>query len=618
MVGIKSGGVLVYRNQFGDGTKWQRVVLDSNAGGEVHAVAAGDVDQDGDDDVVAGTKAGQLWLYENDGYWTSSLIDDVGWFRSLKFADMDGDKDLDLVSGNEDGNVRIYFNDGTGVFGTTIVTPFYAGLESTAFGTKSGGLPDLQAADDVYESITEVLANGTSFTEAVQDGVFLSDLSAWPVQVLTQTQGQSVWDSDTATVDGSGSFRAENTLGTDTKFTGYREQVLAQPINASTNYTLTLNFRKDWAGLAPDVHTQAVVYRYEDGTLETVWQDQTIQDFGAWWQVRVDDRTMATHGGVLAIRLAFSLDGAGGNPNRARVWFDDVSVQTWEDDGQTSRLSHTWVFIPVGAGGTTYRLRMQAYHTSTLEGDDFDVYYSLDDRVYFRMFTVTKTQDDETYQAFVLPPWVGGSNVYVKVIDRDWTNGSTALDTLLVDHLLIERITIVTPNSYTINLGTKVHSVALGDVDGDGDRDIAAGLDASKVAILRNSGSGTGWSRNDISSSGIVHSVDMADFDMDGDIDVAAGTANKRVHVYLNENGLGTSWSATTLEEGVDKVFSLAAGDVNGDGLADVVIGTNQGNVYLYQNQGSQGWTRVEIDFVKKEVYGIVLGDVDRGVLPSG
>ncbi len=616
VVGIKSGGVLVYRNVFGDGSMWQRIILDVNAGSEVRSVAAGDVDQDGDDDVVAGTQNGQLWLYENDGYWSSSLIDSANWFTSLKFADVDGDGDLDLVAGNKDKKVHVYFNDGNGIFGTTLVASYYAGQETTALGTRAGGLGDLQTSDDIYESITEALTNGTSFTERIQDTPFLSDLSAWPVQVLTQTQGQTVWDSESATTDGSGSFRAENTLGQDSKFAGYREQVLSQPINASTGYTLTLSFRKSWVSSPPDTQQQGLVLRYEDGTLETVWEDDRVQSSGTWYELRVDGASQSGHGDVVAVRLTFDLNGPNGVSAQARVWFDDVSIQTWEEDGQTSRLEHTWVLNNVGSGGTTYRLKMQAYHTPNLEDDDIEVYYSLDDKAYIRMFTVTKTQDDDAYQAFVLPTWVGGQNVYIKAIDLSWENGSTGQDTLYIDHLVVERITVVTPNSITVDMGSEVNTVAVGRIDLDSDEDIAAGLQSGYVAVLLNGGTGTSWSRVDIPSSNPVLSVGVGDFDNDGDGDVAAGTDNKRVYVHLNTNGAGTSWSSTTLEEDVDKVFSLATGDVNGDGWSDIVIGTNQGNVYYYQNQGAQGWTRYQIDFVKKEVWGVALGDVDLGVLP--
>ncbi|NIN65769.1 MAG: hypothetical protein GTO63_13965, partial [Anaerolineae bacterium] len=329
-----------------------------------------------------------------------------------------------------------------------------------------------------------------------------------------------------------------------------------------------------------------------------------------------------THGNVVAVRLTFDLDGDNGPTNQARVWFDDVSIRTWGDDGETSRLDHKWVFPNLASGGTVYRLKLQAYHSSNLEGDDFDVYYSLDDQVYHRVVTVTNTLDEDTYYAYILPSSVGGNSVYIKVLDLSWTNGTTELDTLHVDHLVIERITIITPSSFSYNLGDNVYSIAVGDIDGDGDIDIAAGLESNEVAILRNGGTGTSWSRNDIASSGDVLSVGLGDFDGDGDTDVAAGTGNEVLYVYINSNGAGTSWSSITLEQDIGDVLTLATGDVNGDGWVDIVIGTDEGNVYYYENGGSSGWERIEIDSLSRrggsgrDINELALGDVDRGILP--
>ena len=93
-------------------------------------VALGDVDGDGDLDVLFG----QGWpiyqnrLYLNDGtgvcsdVTASQLPTDTDGTSSVAFGDMDGDGDLDAVIANG-GRNRLYRNDGTGVFSSEDLPP---------------------------------------------------------------------------------------------------------------------------------------------------------------------------------------------------------------------------------------------------------------------------------------------------------------------------------------------------------------------------------------------------------------------------------------------------------------------------------------------------------------
>ena len=82
--------------------------------------ALGDVDRDGDLDFVAGNSGATNRLYLNNGSGSFSAGTDVSadanptW--SVALADVDGDDDLDLIAGNLGGRNRLYRNDGTGSF----------------------------------------------------------------------------------------------------------------------------------------------------------------------------------------------------------------------------------------------------------------------------------------------------------------------------------------------------------------------------------------------------------------------------------------------------------------------------------------------------------------------
>ena len=96
-----------------------------------------DVDSDGDLDLVAGTSNGIFYYYENTGSGyteqtgASNPFDglDAGDDSSPTFVDVDGDGDLDLVAGEYNGTFKYYENTGSGYTEQTGAANPFDGLD---------------------------------------------------------------------------------------------------------------------------------------------------------------------------------------------------------------------------------------------------------------------------------------------------------------------------------------------------------------------------------------------------------------------------------------------------------------------------------------------------------
>jgi len=129
-VGLESGGyVWWYRNLDGRGRTWEKTQID-NPGNQVRSIAAGKLDQDLDNDIVAGYNTGQIYMYANDGAWSRSTIATLGAVvvHSLKIADADMDGDKDVIAACSDSRFRIYWNTGSGSY----TGPFVSAAQTAA------------------------------------------------------------------------------------------------------------------------------------------------------------------------------------------------------------------------------------------------------------------------------------------------------------------------------------------------------------------------------------------------------------------------------------------------------------------------------------------------------
>ncbi|MCZ0964340.1 FG-GAP-like repeat-containing protein [Paracoccus benzoatiresistens] len=169
-------------------------------------------------------------------------------------------------------------------------------------------------------------------------------------------------------------------------------------------------------------------------------------------------------------------------------------------------------------------------------------------------------------------------------------------------------------------VGNGPTEVALGDLDGDGDLDLAAvNTHDDTVSVRMNDGSGTFGGGSEVALGNGVADLALGDLDGDGDLDLAVANRNGgTVSIRLND-GSGTFDGGS--EVAIDSPGSVALGDFDDDGDLDLVASNSQGStVSVRLNDGSGtfgGGSEVAVGYGAGS---LVLGDLDGAarLTPSG
>ncbi len=124
--------------------------------GNFAAAALGDIDGDGDLDLVSGATSGTFTVYQNNGGLSFTLLAgaanpfngiDIGTFSIAALGDVDGDGDLDLVAGEDSGAIFYFRKDAGGYVQQTGAANPFGGV--TVPGLSLPGLGDIDGDGDV-------------------------------------------------------------------------------------------------------------------------------------------------------------------------------------------------------------------------------------------------------------------------------------------------------------------------------------------------------------------------------------------------------------------------------------------------------------------------------------
>ncbi|MEO0188231.1 MAG: VCBS repeat-containing protein [candidate division WOR-3 bacterium] len=164
------------------------------------------------------------------------------------------------------------------------------------------------------------------------------------------------------------------------------------------------------------------------------------------------------------------------------------------------------------------------------------------------------------------------------------------------------------------NMGgsSEAEGIDAGDLDNDGDVDVAVSWLAGGLWWYENTGSG--WTKRMITNSigCAAWDVVIGDFNNDGRRDIALATAC-RLYIFRNDGGSPLVWTPVIIDNTLSNGYGLTAGDINGDGRLDLVLTDRGGTgyVYLYINNGGLTFTKRTVDNNANGPMGVQIADFE-------
>jgi hypothetical protein len=172
-----------------------------------------------------------------------------------------------------------------------------------------------------------------------------------------------------------------------------------------------------------------------------------------------------------------------------------------------------------------------------------------------------------------------------------------------------------------------IRATALGDLDGNGSLDVFAAVQAPKPGrdslladlVLLNDGSGRFTDSGQRLGESDSSSVALGDLDADGDLDALVGTRNGAV-VWINQGGAQSGqvgvFAASIPEISDGQIAAVFLVDLDGDSDQDALIaGIRQGAVWWNDGQGA--FTRSNQRFSYSNRHGFAIGDFDGDGWPD-
>jgi hypothetical protein len=590
----------------------------------------GDLDSDGDLDLVAGAHFGAFFYFENTGGATGPAFvprtgtanplagQDVGFQSNPVLGDLDGDGDLDLVAGEHFGQFQYFENTGSAT-GPAFVPR--AGTANPLAGQGVGyfsapALGDLDGDGDLDLVAGQVTGTFASF-ENLAGSLLARTGAANPLDAedLSYASSPALGDLDAdgdldlvAGEDSGHFFYFENTGSAASPAfvarTGTANPLAGQDVGFAAAPALGDLDGDGDLDLLAGAYSGAFLYFENTGSAAS---SAFVARTGTANPLAGQDV------GVDSAPALGDLDGDGdldlvaGEPSGAFLYFENTG-----NASSPAFIERTGAANPLD-GQDVGDLSKPALGDLDSDGD-----LDLVAGVNFGAFFYFENTGGALVARFGTANPLAGQDVgYVSAPALGDLDGDGDLDLVSGQHLglfyyfessIVKRSPSAfdpgganPANSWNVGLFS---TSALGDLDGDGDFDLVAGKQASSpvFAYFENTGRATSpayvlrtGASNPLDGSGVGYEKPaLGDLDADGDLDLVAGE-NFGVFYYFENTGSATS-PAFVLQTGASNPLdglpasgnaAPALGDLDGDGDLDLVAGEHYGQFQYFENTGS-------------------------------